>query len=283
MTHRDNGGFIGHNPSTTQSGTTAPGIWSLNEAFRRRDNGTWPAYIAPLIFTDTITLTANTLTSFTPGGELTTTNNSTAGYRILEITTPILSQTNTTLYIGLTVKGPQAAYYHDYSIAAAQYYGPNSTFVGSSGNTTGTQLYSIFSGTTTAGASATANPSLLSYTSLNTTPTSSSGTSERWNFHSGGTGSTNTGMANGSNYTAYSTQLPSGGSSITQSTGAPYLYMETSSPVVIGDTIYLRLPMTWNVQDWGNTGTIKIAQYLNTISSNTNSTLIDAGKLYYAQ
>lgn len=44
MTLRNNGGYIGYNQIDTS--VSATGIWSLDEVYRRRDEGNWPSYFA---------------------------------------------------------------------------------------------------------------------------------------------------------------------------------------------------------------------------------------------
>lgn len=42
MTLRNNGGYIGYNQTNTSGSAT--GIWSLDEVYRRRDEGNWPTF-----------------------------------------------------------------------------------------------------------------------------------------------------------------------------------------------------------------------------------------------
>ena len=44
MTLRNNGGYIGYNQTDTS--VSATGIWSLDEVYRRKDEGNWPIFFA---------------------------------------------------------------------------------------------------------------------------------------------------------------------------------------------------------------------------------------------
>jgi len=239
------GGFIGHDPEETR--VTASGVWSLEEAIRRQNDKNWGNYTAELAL--------DTATTWTPAAyELSATSDSTEPYGVNRFFTTA-DATSHDIYIGFELKGTNSAFYKDMTIAGVEI---------EFGSTTETYRDSSWSGwsTTTAGSSAGISPTGLTYTTL-----AIGTTGERWNIDRQGTGSSQTGMANG-----IVTSPDFDSNSIGQLSNAYYLYVETSSPAANGDTLWLKKTITPAI---GDEITIKIANYYNTSSTGSYSSVVE--------
>ena len=249
MTLRNNGGYIGYNQTDTSSSAT--GVWSLDEVYRRRDEDNWPEVV--VITYDTLTL--DTVDVRDPAGyELNATNNSTADYGIHHVQFTA-DATSHVLYIGFELRGTSVAYVKDYTVGAVRlnYGSTTSTFYSTSW--TGWQ-------TTTAGVTSSTSPTGLTYTNIAT-----GATAERFNIDSAGTGSSSTGMAAGVTGPPNLHLL----NEIAQTASTSYVYVETSSPTANGDTIWLKYSFTPAI---GDTVKIDIADYLNTDATGTYASVV---------
>jgi len=240
------GGFIGYDPEETR--VTASGVWSLEEAIRRQNDKNWGNYTAELAL--------DTATTWTPARyALDVTSNSTAAYGVNRFFTTA-DATSHDIYIGFELRGTNAAYYKDMTIAAVEI---------KYGSTTSSFYNTVWTGwsTTTAGVTAATSPTGLTYTALATGTTA-----ERWNIDFSGTSSSHTGMAGGIDITTtdFDNNL------ISQSASNGYLYVETSTPADNGDTLWLKKTITPAI---GDEITIKIANYYNTSSTGTYSTVVE--------
>lgn len=238
-------GFIGFDPKDTR--VTASGVWSLEEAVRRQADNNWGNYTAELVL--------GTPTTWTPAAyALDTLSNSSAAYGVNRFFTTANS-TSHDIYIGFELRGTNAAYYKDMTIAGVE------IKHGVSGETSRGSSWTGWS-TTTAGVTAATDPTTLTYTALATGTTA-----ERWNIDGAGTGSSHTGMASGiSGAPNFDNGL------IDQTANINYVYVETSAPTANGDTLWLKKTITPN---YGDEITIKIANYYNTSSSGTYSTVVE--------
>lgn len=246
MNLRDNGSYIGYDAKETRA--TASGVWSLEEAVRRQANKNWGNYTAELAL--------DTATTWTPAAyALDTVSNSTADYGVNRFFTTA-DATSHTIYIGFELRGTNAAYYKDMTIAGVQI---------THGSTKETYSSISWSGwsTTTAGVTASTDPTTLGYTAIAT-----GSTGERWNLDGAGTGSSHTGMYSGIN--AATADYDS--DSIPQLSGISYLYVETSTPAANGDTLWLKKTIYCAV---GDDITIKIANHYNTSNTGTYSSVVE--------
>jgi hypothetical protein len=239
------GGFIGYDPEDTR--VTASGVWSLEEAIRRQNDKNWGNYTAELVL--------DTSTVWTPARySLNTSSNISSAYGVNRFFTTA-DATSHDIYIGFELRGTNAAYYKDMTIAGVEI---------KFGSTTETYRGSSWSGwsTTTAGVTAATSPTGLTYSTL-----AIGTTGERWNIDSAGTASSHTGMASGIGATPdFDSDL------IGQSSSQYYLYVETSSPTANGDTLWLKKTITPAI---GDDITIKIANYYNTSSTGAYSTVVE--------
>ena len=239
------GGFLGHEPEDTR--VTASGVWSLEEAIRRQNDKNWGNYTAELVL--------DTSTEWTPAAyELSTTNNSTEPYGVNRFFTTA-DATSHDIYIGFVLQGSGQAFYKDMTIAGVEI---------KFGSTTETYRDSSWSGwsTTTAGVTPGTSPTGLTFTTV-----AIGTTAERWNIDRQGTGSSQTGMANG---IVSSPDFDS--NSIGQLGNGYYLYVESSSPTANGDTLWLKKTITPAI---GDEITIKIANYFNTTNTVTYASVVE--------
>ena len=147
------GGFIGHDPEETR--VTASGVWSLEEAIRRQNNKNWGNYTAELAL--------DAATTWTPARySLNTSSNISSAYGVNRFFTTA-DATSHDIYIGFELRGTNAAYYKDMTIAGVEI---------KFGSTTETYRGSTWTGwsTTTAGVTAATDPTAQSYTTYSKQP-----------------------------------------------------------------------------------------------------------------
>lgn len=244
------GGFIGIDAIDTRA--SASGVWSLAEAVKRQEDK-WGRFTK---------LTLDTVTDWDPTQySLSTASNITTSYGIGRFFTTADALSHT-IYIGFEARGTNPVYYKDMTIAGVRISVRNDF-------SEAPRKVETYSGiawdgwsTTTAGVSAATDPTTLTYTTVATGTTA-----ERWNIGSGGTSSTHTGMANGIS----STTADFNAWTIPQLSGASYLYVESSSPMVNGDTLWLKKTITTSV---GDDISIDIANFFNTSDTGTYSSVV---------
>ena len=249
MTLRSNGSYIGYNQADTLSSAT--GVWSIDEVYRRRDESNWPEVVN--VTYDTLTL--DTVDVRDPAGyEVSATNNSTEDYGIHHVQFTA-DATSHVLYIGFELRGTNSAFYKDYTVGAVRL---------NYGSTTSTFFNTLWTGwqTTTAGVSSSTSPTGLTYTNIATGTTA-----ERFNIDGAGTGSSSTGVLYGVGTSAPDLHLLN---EIAQANSS-YVYVETSSPTANGDTIWLKYSFNPAI---GDTVKIDIADYLNTDTTGTYASVV---------
>lgn len=199
-------------------------------------------------------LTLDTVDVRDPAGyELNTLSNVSTAYGVHKVKFTADS-TSHTLYIGFELRGTNSAFYKDYTVAGVRL---------RYGATTDTFADLTWTGwtTTRAGVPSSTSPTGLIFYSLVTGTTG-----DRFNLDASGTGSSHTGMANG-----ISTTSDFDGNTIAQVSGEYYAYVETSSPMVNGDTIWLRKTFNPSI---GDEVRIDIADYLNTSNTGTYASVV---------
>ena len=242
---RTNGGVIGNN--ITVSGATS-GVFDLASHAYWPEQNSWPEFFVP-------TATTTLVEDATPQliniyGERTSTSNSTADYKVLEISYTPTSAGTKTFYIGYRIPNAGVtSFYHDYTIAGVQL--------------ADSSVLETYQNTTWTGFQTTTDSSTLPLTTVPTGNTYSNVEtgigSGRFNINSSGTGSSGTGMLDGINQTG---AFPSGGGSISQASGTSHLYVETSGTANLR-RFWLRKTFSTSFST-STTYTIKVAHYLNT-------------------
>lgn len=270
MTLRSNGSYIGYNQTDTSSSAT--GVWSLDEAYRRKASSNWPVFFTA---TGTVTITEDaTPTLINLSGQRTSTNNTGADYFITQINFTPSSTGSKTLYVGYRIPSNTgiSTFYHDYTIAAVQLQDSSNTILETYHNTTWTGFQTTTNKTTVA---LTNVPTTNSYSNVAT------GTSaNRFNIDSSGTGSSQTGMASGIDIPSGVVVATSGGGTFPQTSSRSYLYVETSG-AQSGGRFWLRKTFNTSLTS-GTAYEIYLVHYLNTTNSYTTdaSAFENVGALY---
>jgi len=251
---RTNGGIIGNNVTVSSSGSS--GVFDLASQAYWQEQGSWPE--PPFFPTATTTLVEDaTPQLINLYGEISTTSNTSAAYRVLEISYTPTSSGSKTFYIGYRVPSfGQSTFYHDYTVAGVQL--ADSSVLETYQNTTWTSFQTTTDKNTS---SLTTVPTGNTYTNVATGTTAN-----RFNIDSAGTSSSRTGMANGINRSG---SFGNGGSSISQTSGRSYLYIETSGASV-NNRIWLRKTFSTSFST-STTYTIRVAHFLNTTTGYTQA------------
>lgn len=280
----ENGSQIG--ASALVNSTSARGVFDANSAAHHSQNVAWPQYVPPFSPTYFMSVNLNTLYTWTPFGERSTTSNSTTAYRITTFEYVHGNSTSApTFYLGYKMKnttadGPSSVstFYHDMTFAAWQIYRVSTSQVWSGGYPGSWQT------TTTALTTSTfnSNPTALTYTNV----VVSAGTANRWNQDTAGTGSSQTGMAHGISGSGVGT-FPSATSGTSnfknQTTNAPYVFVETSGAPNNGQ-FWLKSGTNYSSFVVGETYQYRLAHYLNTSNTYTtdNQAFADVCAIYIA-
>jgi len=250
---RFNGGVIGQDVAISQN--AASGMFDLASQTYYQEKNLWP--LEPFEPTATTTLVEDaTPQLINIYGERNTSSNVLSNYRVLEISFTPSSNGSKTFYIGYRIPLGTgiSTFYHDYTIAGVQL-------------AQGGSVLETYRNTTWTGFQTTSTNSSISLTTLPTTNSfiniATGTTAARFNIDTNGTGSSRTGMRNGISTNTF----PAGGGSMGQTSGAAYLYVETSGATG-GMRVWARKTFSTTFST-SNTYTIKVAHYLNTTSQYT--------------